>query len=122
MKKSLALGLIVLGLMSFTALANAADVSGTWELTSQSPRGERTSEITIVQDGNKITVTMPGMRGGDPITAEGTIDGDQIQWSVTRETPRGTFTMTYAGTVEGDTMKGTVDRGGRTSEWAAKKK
>jgi hypothetical protein len=122
MKKSLALGLVVLGLMSFTALAFAADVSGTWEMTTQSPRGERNSEITIVQDGNKITVTMPGMRGGDPLAAEGTIDGDHIQWSVTRETPRGTFTVTYAGTVEGDTMKGTVDRGGRTSEWTAKKK
>ena len=123
MKKVLAFGLVVLGLLSFTASSYAADVSGTWEMTTQSPRGgERTSEISIVQDGNKITVTMPGMRGGDPITAEGTIDGDKIQWSVTRETPRGTFTMTYTGTVDGDTMKGTVDRGGRTAEWTAKKK
>ncbi len=122
MKKSLALGLVLLGTMSFTAFAYAADVSGTWEMTTQSQRGERTTEITIVQEGGKITVTMPGMRGGDPITAEGTIDGDKIQWSVTRETQRGTFTMTYAGTVTGDTMKGTVDRGGNTSEWTAKRK
>jgi hypothetical protein len=122
MKKILGFGLVVLGLLSFTASAYMADVSGTWEMTTQSPRGERTSEITIAQDGDKITVTMPGRRGRDPITAEGTIDGNQIQWSVTRETPRGTFTMTYAGTVDGDTMKGTVDRGGNTSEWSAKKK
>ena len=114
-------------LLAATLTAAAIDVSGVWEMTSQSPRGdERTREITIVQEGEKITVTMPG-RQGDEVTGEGTLKGNAIEWTITRETPRGEFTMTYKGTVEGDTMSGETEMGGgmgggRTMEWTAKKK
>ena len=125
MRKCLSILAVSLILVSALALeAHAADVSGEWEMTSVSQRGEMTRTITIVQEGEKITVTMPGRRGGDPVTAEGTITGDQIQWTVTRETPRGEMTTTYEGTVSGDSMSGTMEMGGRgmTMEWTAKKK
>jgi hypothetical protein len=121
MKKSFIVGFMVLVWLVFTAAAAAVDVSGTWELTSQSPRGERTSEITITQDGDTITVTMPSRRG-DEITAEGRVDGNAIEWTVVRETPQGEFTMVYKGTVDGDTMKGTVEIRGNSMDWTAKKK
>ena len=124
MRKSFFIFGVVLILLSALALeAGAADVSGEWEMTTVSQRGERTSTITIVQDGEKITVTMPGRRGGDPMTAEGTLNGDQIEWTITRETPRGEMTITYKGTVSGDSMSGTMEMVGRdmTSDWTAKK-
>lgn len=126
MRKSIFI--LAIGLILFSAYvleAGAADVSGEWEITTVSQRGERTSTITIVQDGDKIAVTMPGgRRGGDPVTAEGTIDGDKIEWTLTRETPRGEMTITYKGTVSGDSMSGIMEMAGRdmTSEWSAKKK
>ena len=109
-------------LVMFTAVSAAwgADMSGDWELTTESPRGERTSTISIVQNGDKITVTMGG-RGGE-MTCEGTIKENKIEWSITRETPRGEFTMTYSGTVEGDTMSGEFEIRERTIKWSAKKK
>lgn len=99
----------------------AVDVSGEWEMTSQSPRGEMTRTITIVQDGEKITVTMPG-RQGQELTGEGTIIDNKIEWTINRSTPRGDFTMNYKGTVDGNTMSGEIEMGDRGSmEWTAKK-
>lgn len=115
------LSLVIVVVLSLTAWA--ADVSGTWEMTSQGRQGEMTRDITIAQDGNSITVTMPpGPRGGDPMVGKGTIDGDAIAWTITRETPRGEMTMIYKGTVTGDTMKGTVTIMDNEMEWTAKKK
>ncbi len=113
----------------FPVFLNAQDinVTGDWEMTTESPRGERTQTIHIEQDGEKLTVTMQGgMRGGqggEEIKAEGTIQGNKVEWSFTRSTPRGDFTTTYTGTVEGDTMSGEVDRGERgTGPWTANRK
>ena len=101
----------------------AADVSGTWEFTMQSPRGEdMTSDITIEQDGEKIKVTMQGFRG-DEMEGEGTVKENKIEWIVNISTQRGDFSITYKGTVEGDTMSGTAEMGDFGSmEWTAKKK
>ena len=102
--------------------AQDVDVTGDWELTMQTQRGEFTSEITFVQEGEKLTVTMEGMRGGGEVTGEGTIKGNAIEWTVTRETPRGKFTMTYSGTVSGSSMSGEVQMRNNTVEWTATKK
>ena len=106
------------------------DLTGDWEMTSETPRGEITQTIHIEQDGEKLTLTMQGgmgrrggQEGGGEITAEGTISGNKVEWSFTRNTPRGDFTTKYTGTVEGDSMSGEVDRGQRgTSPWSAKRK
>ena len=102
--------------------AQDANVAGDWELTSQSPRGERTSAIHFDQDGQKIKVTMEGFRGNE-MTGEGTVQGNQIEWTITMNTQRGDFTISYKGTIDGDTMSGTVEMGDRGEmEWTAKKK
>lgn len=101
--------------------AQEIDVSGDWEFTMTTQRGEMTSNMTIVQDGGKITVTMEG-RGGGENTGEGTISGNNIEWTISRSTPRGDMTMTYKGTVAGNTITGELTRGDRTMEWKATKK
>lgn len=121
------IAMMALVLFSFMLGGQDIDVTGDWEMTSQTPRGERTQTIHIEQDGEKLTVTMQGgFRGGQEggeITAEGTIQGNKVEWSFTRSTPRGEFTIKYTGTVDGDTMAGEVDRGqGGTSPWTAKRK
>ncbi len=123
LKKTLLVSFVILALVTLHLSAWTVDVSGTWEMTSPGRQGERTSEITIEQDGENIKVTMPGFRGGDPMVAEGTIKGNDIEWSVTREGQQGEFTITYTGTVEGDTMSGQADFAGRrTMDSSAKKK
>lgn len=119
--KAFALGILILAGLSLFALA--VDVSGTWEFTMQTPRGdERTSEMKIEQEGENIKVTMEGFQG-DEMTGEGTIKEDQIEWTVNISTQRGDFSITYKGTVEGNAMSGEAQMGDfGTMEWSAKKK
>lgn len=108
-------------LISVLWAAQDVNVTGDWEMTTQSPRGERTSDVHFEQDGEKLTVTMQMMN--QEVTAEGSVKGNVIEWSMTRDTPRGEFTIAYKGTVEGDTMSGEAQMGDfGTMEWTAKKK
>jgi len=126
MKKTALAFLSIAVLLTVAALA--ADVSGTWVMSRPGRGGEMMeSDITIAQTGNAIKVTMPGRPNqdgtpGDPIVADGTIEGNAIQWKVVRQTPRGEMTMEYKGTVDGATMKGTFTMMDREVEWTAKKK
>ena len=126
MKKA---SLAILAVMAILALAVwAADVSGTWEMSTPGRNGQMmTRDITIVQDGNKIKVTMPGRPGpngepGTPIVGDGTIEGNAIAWKIVRQGPQGEMVMEYKGTVDGATLKGTTMRGDQEVEWTAKKK
>ena len=122
MKKRFFVLLALAAALSFAVYGLLTDVSGEWDMTISSPRGERTSVMTIEQDGEKITVTMEGFRG-DEMIGEGTVSGENIEWTVTMDTPRGEFTITYTGTVSGDAMSGEAQMGDRGSlEWSAKKK
>lgn len=118
--KTLALGIFILAGLSLFALA--VDVSGTWEMTAQTQRGDWNSEMKIEQDGEKITVTMEGFQGNE-MKGEGVIKDNKIEWTVTMSTQRGDFSISYTGTVEGDTMSGEAQMGDFGSmEWTAKKK
>jgi len=111
-----------------TLAAWAADVSGTWTLSSPGRGGQMMErDITIAQEGNKIKVTMPGRPNqdgtpGEPIVGEGTVEGNAIAWKVVRQTPQGEMTIEYKGTVDGAAMKGTMMMMDREVEWTAKKK
>ena len=123
MKKatSLIMALAMSGL--FLAAAQAqVNVSGDWTFTMSTPRGDRTNDITFVQDGEKLTVTMKSERGES--TGAGTVKGQEIEWTVTRQTPRGEFTVTYKGKVDSETaMSGEARMGDfGAMAWKAVKK
>lgn len=118
--KSLALGIFILLGTSLCALA--VDVSGTYDMTIQSDRGDWDTELTIKQDGEKIKVTMPGWQG-DQIEGEGTVTENKIEFTFNISTPQGDFSIIYKGTVEGDTMSGEAEVGDfGTMKWTAKKR
>jgi hypothetical protein len=118
------IALCALALLVIPMSALQTNVAGDWEMTMEGRQGPMTRTFKIEQDGEKITVTMPGMRGGGEIKAEGTIKGNDIQWTITRPGRGGQeFKITYKAKVEGDTMKGEFQMGDRPSrEWTAKKK
>lgn len=114
--------IFILVLMSVFLIAQEVNVSGDWELTMETQRGEMTRNVHFEQEGENLTVTLESPRGGE-VTGKGTIKENDIEWTVTRSTPRREFTMTYSGKVEGDTMSGKVQMGDfGTFEWKAKKK
>jgi hypothetical protein len=122
MKKASLTALAIVAILTLAAWA--ADVSGTWEMSSPGRNGQMmTRDITIVQEGNKIKVTLPPFREGmEPIVGEGTIEGNAIAWKIVRQGPQGEMVMEYKGTVDGATMKGTMKRMDQEVEWTAKKK
>jgi hypothetical protein len=116
------LAISVLASFAVLAAAQAADISGEWELTIKTPRGDMVMTAKFTQDGEKLTVTMVGPRGGES-KGEGTIQGNAVQWSVKRTGPDGNeFTVTYKGTVDGTAMSGTAENPRGTVDWKATKK
>jgi hypothetical protein len=94
------------------------DLAGTWELTTETPRGTATSTFTFVQDLATFsgTVQMPmGGRGGaggggtqEVEFSDGKIDGKTFTFTMTVQRGERSANMAYAGTVDGDSMEGTV--------------
>jgi hypothetical protein len=112
---SLALGL------ALPLKAVDVDVTGKWSVTTKSPRGERTSEMSFLQEGEKLTVTSKD-RQGNEVKSLGTVKGTEITWTTKRQTPMGEITITHTGKVEGNSMAGTMSMGeGHTGEWKAAK-
>jgi hypothetical protein len=115
----LALGVPLIWSGSVMAAEEPAQVAGTWEMTSEGPRGTMTQTLTLQQEGRTIKGTLEGRRGPAPL--EGSITGNKISFTVKRETPNGTFTLEYSGTVDGDSMKGNVHSERFDREWTAKR-
>jgi hypothetical protein len=101
------------------AAEEAAKVAGTWEMTSETPRGTRTQTLTLQQEGSTIKGTLKSQRGESAL--EGSVTGNNISFTVKRETPNGTFTVEYSGTVEGDSMKGKSHSERFDGTWSAKR-
>lgn len=95
------------------------DVTGVWEITSESPRGTMTRTITFEQDGTTLTGTMETRMGSMPL--EGTVEGNKITFTMTFSRGDQSFEMVYTGTVEGDTAKGTMQTPRGETEWTGKR-
>jgi hypothetical protein len=128
MKKA-AIGFMVLILAGVVAFA-AASVTGTWEMTYTTQRGETKRDVTLTQTGENLVVSMMmPQRQGDPIEVKGTgtIKGSDIAFKITRTTPQGERTTEYKGKlVDDNNMAGTfeMNMGGnaQTIEWKAVRK
>jgi hypothetical protein len=118
MKKILVFLMILMMLSVFHGLtADQVNVTGKWDMTVKSERGERTQQVEFFQEGEKLKVIMQGRMG--PSEGKGTLKGDKIEWTISRETPMGKFTMTYKGTVKDDTMKGEAETRRGKMKWSA---
>jgi len=103
--------LLVLGTLSAQDVpAKPAAIGGVWEMTTQTPQGDMTTDATFVQDGEKIKFSATGFQGME-MTGEGTVKGQDVEWTVVISTPQGDFSLTYKGKVDGETMTGEVQAG-----------
>ncbi|MEL6141634.1 MAG: hypothetical protein AAFQ37_06550 [Bacteroidota bacterium] len=96
-------------------------ITGTWEISSSTPRGNRKSKLTIVQNGETATATSD--RGDFTIT----IKGDQVSWEQEISTPMGNIKTNSVGTIkDANNMLGTMTMSdgpmaGRELSWTAKR-
>ena len=106
------------------SIAWAADVDGKW--TAQVPgRGGQTRETTFTfkAEGEKLTGTVSGMQGDNPIS-DGKISGDDISFTLKLNFQGNEITFLYKGKVSGDEIKMTRSRQGGDQpgqEFTAKK-
>jgi hypothetical protein len=95
-------------LLAVAFVAAAADVTGKWTYEMQGRGGGPARQVTLTlkQDGDKLTGSVPGMRGGgDTEISNGKVDGDKVSFEVKREFNGNTMVTKYSGTVAGDEMK-----------------
>lgn len=84
-------------------------VDGSWNLTMETPMGERTATLDVTSAGGALS----GKQSADGNSAEifdGTADGNAVAWKVSITTPM-PMTLEYSATVEGDAMSGQMQIG-----------
>ncbi len=91
-------------MMVLTVGVYAANVSGEWNLSVDTPNGTATPAVTFKQDGEALTGTYKGRYGEVPV--KGTIKDNEIKFTVTISIQGQDLEIVYSGTVDGDTMKG----------------
>jgi imidazolonepropionase-like amidohydrolase len=90
----------------------AANLTGTWNLTVQTPEGPQQgiATLTMASDG-----TLTGSVSATPGTAsveKGWVSGNKFSFTITMDLGEGPVPLTFSGTVEGNSMTGTMSLGG----------
>jgi hypothetical protein len=121
------LRILLIGCLAAVAIW-AADVTGKWTAEMQGRNGNTmTMTMNLKADGDKLTGTVSGGRGGEAEISDGKIDGDNISFKVVREFNGNQMTSVYKGKVDGDTihfsmtMEGGPMGGGHAREFDAKR-
>jgi hypothetical protein len=118
--------LLLLSLVGFIAtaelaspVAQAKDITGSWEMTTYSPEGTRVNTMVIRKDGDKLKAIAKGPNGErDYDSVE--VQGSQVTIVLTIDYQGTPMIITYSGVIDKDGMHGNADFGGLAQgTWAA---
>lgn len=99
---------IAIPAITLLCAALAADISGSWEFTVETPQGSGTPSFEFKQEGEKLSGTYSGQFGTAKLA--GTVKDDRVEF--TFEIPSLDGKVTYKGTLDGPVrMKGDVEYG-----------
>jgi hypothetical protein len=84
-------------------------VDGNWNLTLNTPMGERTATLTLASSGNTLTGTQAA-EGDSAEIFDGTVNGDDVAWKVSITNPM-PLTLEFTGKVAGDSISGDMGIG-----------
>jgi hypothetical protein len=84
-------------------------VDGTWNLTMETPMGERKTTLEAKTEGGTLT-GQQSAEGNSTAIYDGTVTGNDVAWKVDISQPM-ELTLEFAGAVDGDTMTGSVKLG-----------
>jgi hypothetical protein len=96
---------LLAGVCLMAATLAAAEVDGKWEATVQSPRGEQQYAFMFKADGETLTGTVNGGRGGEAAIEDGKIQGDAISFKQNLSFGDRSITFVYSGKVSGDSSE-----------------
>jgi hypothetical protein len=104
-----------------TAQGNA-DIVGTWEMTTNSPEGDRTNTMVVTSEGGKLKGVAKSERGERAYDSV-EVKGSDITIVLTIDYNGMAMVITYSGKIDKAAMKGDADFGGlATGTWSAVKK
>ena len=108
-----------------TATVAKGDPTGTWTWTAPGRDGQmQQRSATLKREGDKVTGTMSGRNGDQPIE-EGKIKEGEVSFRVVREREGRKMTQQFLGKIDGDAIKGTITinrgDGERSVPWEAKR-
>ena len=103
--------------------ALAADATGTWKASIETPNGTIETTFALKVDSGKLTGTVTSGQMGESPISEGKVDGDNISFAVVRSLNGNEFRINYKGKVSDTEIKFTGEIPGmdRTFEFSAKK-
>jgi hypothetical protein len=84
-------------------------VDGTWNLTMQTPMGERRSTVTLVVNGGTL-MGEQSAEGNTGAIFDGAVSGDDVTWKISITDPM-PLTLEFNGTVAGDAISGRMSAG-----------
>jgi opacity protein-like surface antigen len=104
------LSLVFLSLLTL-ASAFAADVTGAWNFSAQTPNGDQLTAVwKLKSEGAQVTGTIEADFPGKVTIDEGSLEGDNIKLKITVKNEDGASQVyTANGTVSGSEMKGVVE-------------
>jgi hypothetical protein len=84
-------------------------VDGTWNLTMQTPMGNREVTLILESDGSALSGEFQAPQGNSPVT--GSADGAAISFGTTFTGAMGPMELKFEGNQDGDALSGTVQFG-----------
>ena len=98
--------------LAFAIPSFAAGVDGKWTADVPGRGGQpQATTFTFKAEGEKLTGTVSGMRGDNPIS-DGTVKGDDVAFNVVVSFNGNEFKLKYKGKLSGDEIKFTRTRDG----------
>lgn len=84
-------------------------VDGNWNLTMNTPMGERSASLSVTSSGSTLTGTQAA-EGNSADIFDGTVDGNDVAWKVSITSPM-PLTLEFTGKVAGDSISGDMGLG-----------
>jgi hypothetical protein len=89
--------------------AAAADISGTWKGSAETPNGTIERTFVFKVDGTTLTGKTTSQMMGESEIKNGKVEGDNVTFNITINFGGNEMTLTYKGKVSGETIKFTVE-------------
>lgn len=80
-------------------------VTGTWNLTLNSPLGDQAARLDIHEAEGAFQGTLTGKADPSPLQRL-TVEGTNVSFSADADTPVGRMSLAFTGAVTGDTLAG----------------
>lgn len=93
----------------WAACAMAADITGTWKGTAETPNGTMERTFVFKQDGSTLTGETTSQMMGKSTITDGKVEGDNISFRITVKFQDNEMKLQYKGKVTGDAIKFAVE-------------